>query len=125
MKQLLILLLSSLVLLSCFHSKPDALEVKKTPIAKHSIEVPLKSTINTADAIFATPQVPILCYHRIRNILPTDGANMKTNPENHSVMCALMPPCIASNYSIITNTAAKGTLKHNTYTSHLFLCYYF
>ena len=78
MKQLLILLLSSLVLLSCFHSKPDALEVKKTPIAKHSIEVPLKSTINTADVIFATPQVPILCYHRIRNILPTDGANMKT-----------------------------------------------
>jgi len=78
MKHLLISLGSSLFLLSCFHSKPDVIEVEKTPTAKHSVEAPIKSTINTANVIFSTPQVPILCYHRIRNILPTDGVNMKT-----------------------------------------------
>ena len=78
MKHLFISLLSSLFLLSCFQSKPDVIEVKKTPTAKHPVEAPLKSTINTANVILATPQVPILCYHRIRNILPTDGVNMKT-----------------------------------------------
>lgn len=72
------MLLSSLLLLSCFHSKPDAIEVKKIPTAKPATTAPLKSTINTANVIFETPQVPILCYHRIRNILASDGVNMKT-----------------------------------------------
>ena len=30
-----------------------------------------------------------------------DGANMRTNPEDHTVMCALMKPCIESGYSVM------------------------
>ena len=29
-----------------------------------------------------------------------DGIDLKTSPQNHSVGCALMPPCIASGYGI-------------------------
>ena len=30
-----------------------------------------------------------------------DGANMKTNPEDHTVMCALMEPCIDSGFAVM------------------------
>ncbi len=30
-----------------------------------------------------------------------DGANMRTNPEDHTVMCALMKPCIESGYAVM------------------------
>jgi hypothetical protein len=29
-----------------------------------------------------------------------DGIDLKTSPQNHTVGCALMPPCIASGYGI-------------------------
>jgi hypothetical protein len=37
----------------------------------------------------------------IDNGFAADGANMKTNPENHTVMCALMEPCIDSGFALL------------------------
>jgi len=37
-----------------------------------------KNTKATAAQILRKPEVPILCYHRIRNILEGDGENMRT-----------------------------------------------
>jgi very-short-patch-repair endonuclease len=40
-----------------------------------------------------------------------DGSNVSSNPELHTVKCALMPPCIASGYAILTNVAPEGAPK--------------
>ena len=37
-----------------------------------------------------------------------DGANMRTNPEDHTVMCALMKPCIESGYSVMVKDGSGG-----------------
>ena len=37
----------------------------------------------------------------IENGFAADGANMKTNPEGHTVMCALMEPCIDSGFAVM------------------------
>jgi hypothetical protein len=37
-----------------------------------------------------------------------DGANMKTNPEDHTVMCALMKPCVESGYAIMVKDGSGG-----------------
>jgi hypothetical protein len=37
-----------------------------------------------------------------------DGANMRTNPEDHTVMCALMKPCIESGYSVLVKNGSGG-----------------
>jgi hypothetical protein len=37
-----------------------------------------------------------------------DGANMNTNPEDHTVMCALMKPCIQSGYSVLVRNSSGG-----------------
>jgi len=37
-----------------------------------------------------------------------DGANMATNPEKHTVYCALMKPCIASGYTLLVKNSAGG-----------------
>jgi hypothetical protein len=35
-----------------------------------------------------------------------DGADMANNPENHTVMCALMKPCIASGYTLLVKNSS-------------------
>ena len=35
-----------------------------------------------------------------------DGANMATNPEGHTVMCALMKPCIESGYTLLIKNSS-------------------
>ena len=37
-----------------------------------------------------------------------DGANMATNPEDHTVMCALMKPCIESGYTLLVKNSSGG-----------------
>ena len=37
-----------------------------------------------------------------------DGADMKNNPEKHTVMCALMKPCIESGYSVMVKNGSGG-----------------
>ena len=35
-----------------------------------------------------------------------DDSNVKTNPEDHTVMCALMKPCIQSGYSLLVKNSS-------------------
>ena len=37
-----------------------------------------------------------------------DGAIMATNPEDHTVMCALMKPCIESGYTLLVKNSSGG-----------------
>jgi hypothetical protein len=37
----------------------------------------------------------------VRSGIAADGANMATNPEKHTVACALMKPCVASGYTLL------------------------
>ena len=67
MKYITILFQACLVLTMGFIVEPKV--VKK--------EVSNKKFYNAA-AILLKPEVPILCYHRIRNILASDSKNMKT-----------------------------------------------
>lgn len=46
----------------------------------------------------------------VDGIVAADGANMITNPEQHSAKCALMPPCIASGYTLLTKPAPGQTV---------------
>jgi hypothetical protein len=64
-----------------------------------------------------------------------DGTDLKTSPQNHTVGCALMPPCIASGYGIYVDKGdgsfvfykldkkgsdlALGILKNETKTDHV------
>jgi hypothetical protein len=44
----------------------------------------------------------------IDNGFAADGANMKSNPEDHTVMCALMKPCIDSGYAVLVDDGSGG-----------------
>jgi hypothetical protein len=35
-----------------------------------------------------------------------DGANMRTNPEDHTVKCALMKPCVESGYAVMVKNGS-------------------
>jgi len=64
-----------------------------------------------------------------------DGVDLKTSPQNHTVGCALMPPCIASGYCIYVDKGdgsfdfykldktesdlALNILKNETKTDHI------
>jgi hypothetical protein len=37
-----------------------------------------------------------------------DGANMRTNPEDHTVKCALMKPCVESGYAVMVKNGSGG-----------------
>jgi hypothetical protein len=50
--------------------------------------------------------VDIYC---IDNVIAPNGANMITNPQGHSVKCALLSYCIASGYTILEAPAAGAT----------------
>jgi peptidoglycan/xylan/chitin deacetylase (PgdA/CDA1 family) len=78
MKNIIISILSILFLFFGCQTKPDQIKedihntglfIKKDRLGKISEEhiIPVSKK-----------EVPVLCYHRIRNILPGDGANMKT-----------------------------------------------
>lgn len=48
----------------------------------------------------------ILC---VDLIIAVDGANMITNPQGHSVGCALLPPCAASGFTILSKPSPGQT----------------
>jgi peptidoglycan/xylan/chitin deacetylase (PgdA/CDA1 family) len=66
MKYALLLILASLSLSATLPFNPET--IKKDV---------LKKTVNNSATIFLKPEIPVLCYHRIRNSLADDGQNMK------------------------------------------------
>lgn len=66
MKYILLSFLTSFILSITLLFQPEAIQKN----------VSNKSAVHPT-ALLLKPEIPILCYHRIRNILPTDGKNMK------------------------------------------------
>jgi hypothetical protein len=56
-----------------------------------------------ADETFTGYLADNLC---IESGTAADDANMKTNPEDHTVMCALMKPCIKSGYAVMVKNGS-------------------
>jgi len=78
MKNALIIFLVGLFLFGGCQSKPETIK-KETPFTHWQAKkiVPKKVVANPA-TILQKPEVPILCYHRIREILADDGENTRT-----------------------------------------------
>ncbi len=77
MKNILSLAFVTFLLLASCQSKPNAVKKEMAFAEKETpIETPKKKEASSEE-ILKKPEVPILCYHRIRNILPSDGPNMK------------------------------------------------
>jgi hypothetical protein len=51
------------------------------------------------------------------NGIANDGTNMKTEPEKHTLGCALAPPCAASGYGLEIN---EGTAMSKNYVFYKF-----
>jgi peptidoglycan/xylan/chitin deacetylase (PgdA/CDA1 family) len=66
------------VLLASCQSKANT-EKKEVALAEKQFKIetpPQKKEANSKE-ILKKPEVPVLCYHRIRKILPTDGPNLQ------------------------------------------------
>jgi hypothetical protein len=89
------------------HSRKDILvEIDGTAAANGLFQ---PTYIKDTQSAVAMGQVPVLTGYLadrycIDRIIAPDGANMLTGPQEHSVMCALLPPCIASGWSLITDS---------------------
>ncbi len=77
MKNILPLLLVAFFLLTSCQSKPNAVKKEVAFAEKVVKKESQKTKAASSEEILKRPEVPILCYHRIRNILPGDGPNMK------------------------------------------------
>ncbi|NDP25862.1 MAG: polysaccharide deacetylase family protein [Flavobacterium sp.] len=78
MKYSLFSLLVALLIVSGCQSKPDGVK-KDAAITKKVVKIETsKKKEASPEEILEKPEVPVLCYHRIRNILPSDGSDMKT-----------------------------------------------
>jgi peptidoglycan/xylan/chitin deacetylase (PgdA/CDA1 family) len=113
MKNILFSILCSLFLLVNCQSKPD---VKKVAIQEAKFEVkkrnPEKITEATAIQI-SKKEIPVLCYHRIRNILPGDGANMKTYSVSPAVFAEHMKALSDNGYHAILPDQLYEYLTHD------------
>jgi peptidoglycan/xylan/chitin deacetylase (PgdA/CDA1 family) len=79
MKHPVLICLIAICLQQCTHpvQKEMATTKKPTPSAEKKLTV-IKKPLAKAGDILARPQVPILCYHRLRDYRPTDGPGAKT-----------------------------------------------
>ena len=96
-------------LTSC-QSKPNAVK-KEGILAEKTIQ---KETLQKKEAsseeILKKPEVPILCYHRIRNILASDGPEMKTYSVTPSDFAAQMKALSDNGYHSILPDQLKAYL---------------
>ncbi len=58
-------------------------------------------------------EVPVLCYHRIRKILPTDGENMKTYSVTPTAFAAQMKSLYDNGFQTILPDQLYNYLKYN------------
>ena len=77
MKNLLPLVIIGLFLQISCQSKTEPAKKEMAVAAKQVQKETPKKVKNSLAEQLKKPEVPILCYHRIRNILAADGANMK------------------------------------------------
>lgn len=77
MKNLLPLVVIVLFLQIGCQSKTEPAKIELAVATKQVQKETPKKVKNSLAEMLKKPEVPILCYHRIRNILPSDGPNMK------------------------------------------------
>ena len=78
MKNILFTFLVGLLLLPTGQSKPDRIK-KEIPSLKTQVKNDeQRNQVSSRITIRQKPEIPVLCYHRIRNSLVSDGKNMKT-----------------------------------------------
>jgi peptidoglycan/xylan/chitin deacetylase (PgdA/CDA1 family) len=77
MKKLIPLVVIVLFLQIGCQSKTEPAKIELAVATKQVQKETPKKVKNSLAEMLQKPEVPILCYHRIRNILPSDGPNMK------------------------------------------------
>jgi peptidoglycan/xylan/chitin deacetylase (PgdA/CDA1 family) len=78
MKNILFPFLVGLLFFAGYNSGPDAIK-KEIPTLNTQVKNDeQRNQVSNRTTILQKPEIPVLCYHRIRTILPNDGENMKT-----------------------------------------------
>ena len=114
MKKILLLVFISIFIQIGCQSKPELIK-KDSPITEIKVQkVTPKKRKNSLAEQLQKPEVPILCYHRIRNILSTDGANMKTYSVNPTDFAKQMKALSDNGYHSILPNQLYDYLVYNT-----------
>lgn len=109
MKNILPLFMALFLLASC-QSKPNAVK-KEVAFAQKEIKIETpKKKEGSSEEILKKPEVPILCYHRIRNILPSDGPNMKVYSVTPAAFAEQMKALSVNGYHTILPAQLKEYL---------------
>ena len=113
MKNILFPFLVGLLFLTGCQSKPDAIK-KEIPNIKLQVknDEQIKS-ISSLTTILQKPEIPILCYHRIRTILPSDGANMRTYSVTPEAFAQQMKALSENGFHTILPAQLEEYLTHN------------
>ena len=78
MKNILFPFLAGILFFAGCNSRPDSIK-KEIPTLKSQVKNDeQRKQVSSPTTILHKPEIPVLCYHRIRTILPNDGENMKT-----------------------------------------------
>lgn len=92
-------------------AEKSPVETSNQQTVKEVAEKPLVNS--TAAEILSKKQVPILCYHRIKNIRPSDGPNTKTYTVTPSGFAAQMKALSDNGYHSILPDELYDYLLHN------------
>ena len=113
MKNILFPFLVGLLILTGCQSKPDTVK-KDVAFAEKEVKIEIqKKKEASAEEIFKKPEVPILCYHRIRNILSSDGSNMKVYSVTPSAFAEQMKALSENGFHTVLPAQLDEYLTHN------------
>jgi peptidoglycan/xylan/chitin deacetylase (PgdA/CDA1 family) len=113
MKNILFSILYSLFLFIGCQSKPDKIK-EGIHKARPHVRKDMSEKITESPAIqISKKEIPVLCYHRIRNILPGDGANMKTYSVSPAVFAEHMKALSDNGYHAILPDQLYEYLTHD------------
>ncbi|WP_413999698.1 polysaccharide deacetylase family protein [Flavobacterium sp. W1B] len=90
------------LVISCQQKKETEVKKEVSKLSANGEEkMEPKLTIADATTILSKKEVPVLCYHRIRNILASDGNDMKTYSVNPSDFAGQMKALNDNGYQTI------------------------
>ncbi|MBC7847623.1 MAG: polysaccharide deacetylase family protein [Flavobacterium sp.] len=113
MKNILFPFLVGLLFLAGCQSKPDALK-KEAPFIKLQVKKDeQRKPVSSLTTILQKPEIPVLCYHRIRNILASDGDNMRTYSVTPTAFAQQMKALSENGFHSILPAQLDEYLTHN------------
>lgn len=104
--------LVGLLFLAGCQSKPDAIK-KDVSVIKMHVKNDEQKTVSSPTTILQKPEIPILCYHRIRPILAGDGHNMKTYSVTPTAFAQQMKALSENGFHTILPAQLDEYLTHN------------